>query len=248
MPSGLGISRSVTWDPSGATARLTLTYSAQSAPLQGPFLEVLPGLGGDAACPDAQWSDGSARPNVRSVTGIDTPCAWSVETGPIPAQGSVTATATVPLALTGANPTAALEEWLNSAAQATDTATSDGQVTSTAYPAQRLTSIDVKGPSRTVSGTTLRILLLPVWPSGPDEINPLYVSPATGKPSQALVAIAGGTAGVRFTDGCSGALDVSKDGLVVQAQSVAQDCQIVARVGNFDNLTSDPFEITTRSS
>jgi hypothetical protein len=41
---------------------------------------------------------------------------------------------------------------------------------------------------------------------------------------------------------------VSKDGLVVVAQSVAQDCQIGARVGNFTQLTSDPFEITTRGS
>nr|WP_232531621.1 serine/threonine-protein kinase [Microlunatus antarcticus] len=247
--SGLGISRSATWDPSSSTATLTITYAAQAAPLQGPFLEVVPGAGDAVAqCPAVQWSQGTARPNVRSVTGIDTPCAWSVETETIPAQGSVTATATVPLTLGGADPTSALEDWLRSAAQATDTATSDAQVTSTAYPVQRLTSIVVKGPTRTVSGTTLKISLLPVWPNGPDELNPLYLSPATGKPSQALAAIAGGAEGVRFTDGCSGALDVSKDGLVVQAQSVAQDCQIGARVGNFDNLTSEPFEITTRGS
>ena len=246
--TGLGVSRSVTWDPSSATAQLTLTYSAQSAPLQGPFLEVLPGLGGSAACPDAQWSDGSARPNVASVTGIDTPCAWSVDPGTIPAQGSVTAAVTVPLALTGADPTSALQDWLRAATEATDAATSDAQVTSTAYPAQRLTSITVKGPTRTVSGRTLKISLLPVWPSGTDALNPLYQSPSTGRPSQLLVAVAGGTAGVRFTDQCSGALDVSSDGLVVVAQSVAQGCQIGARVGNFSELTSDAFDITTRGS
>jgi hypothetical protein len=94
----------------------------------------------------------------------------------------------------------------------------------------------------------LRITLQPQWPSGLDPLNPLYNSPSTGEPSQALVAVAGGTSGVRFTDGCSGALDVSKDGLVVQAQSVAQDCQIGARVGNFTDLTSNAFEITTRGS
>ncbi len=44
------------------------------------------------------------------------------------------------------------------------------------------------------------------------------------------------------------ALSISKDGLVVQAQSVAQDCTIGARVGNFTNLASQPFEITTRGS
>ena len=248
-PSGLGISRTAIWDPSSSTAEITITYSAQAAALQGPFLEVIPGLGDAAAqCPAVQWQQGTAQPNVPSVTGIDAPCAWSVDTEPIAAQGSVTATATVPLALGGADPASALEEWLKAAADATDAATSDSEVTSTAYPAQRLTSIRVVGPTRTVSGKTLRISLLPVWPSGQDDLNPLFVSPPSGKPAQTLVAVAGGTAGVRFSDGCSGALDISKDGLVVVAQSVAQDCQIGAQVGNFTNLTSDPFEITTRGS
>lgn len=246
--SGLGISRAATWDSSSRAARLTITYSAQAAPLQGPFLEVLPGPGGSGACPAAQWQGASAQPNVRSVTGIDVPCAWSVDPETIAAQGSVTATATVPLDLAGPDPTSALQDWLTTAGTATDAATSDAEVTSTAYPAQRLTDIQVNGPSRTVSGQTLKILLLPVWPNGPDELNPLFRSPQTGKPTQALVAIAGGTSGVRFADGCSGALDVSKDGLVVVAQSVAQDCQIGARVGNFTDLTSQPFEITTRGS
>ncbi|GAA3563571.1 hypothetical protein GCM10022197_18930 [Microlunatus spumicola] len=248
-PSGLGISRSATWDPSSATAQVTITYSAQAAPLRGPFLEVLPGLDpAGSACPAVSWQQGTARPNVRSVTGIETPCAWSVDPGAIAAQGSVTATASVPLALGGADPTSALQEWLRSAGEATDGATSDAEVTSTAYPAQRLTDIRVQGPARTVSSRTLTISLLPVWPSGPDELHPLFQSPPQGKPAQALVAVAGGTSGVRFSDGCSGALDVSKDGLVVVAQSVAQDCQIGARVGNFTDLTSDPFEITTRGS
>ena len=247
--TGLGISRAATWDPSSATVRLTITYSAQAAPLQGPFLEVLPGLAdGGAPCPAVEWQQGQARPNVRSVTGLETACAWSVETATIEAQGSATASATVPLALTGADPTAALQDWLTSAGAATDAATSDAEVTSTAYPAQRLTDVQVVGPTRTVSGRTLQITLLPVWPNGPDALNPLYKSPSTAKPSHTLVAIAGGASGVRFSDGCSGALDVSKDGLVVQAQSVAQDCHIGARVGNFTDLASNSFEITTRGS
>ena len=171
-----------------------------------------------------------------------------MSTEPVPAQGSVTATATVPLALTGSDPTSALQQWLTSAATATDAAVSDAEVTSTAFPAQRLVDVSVVGPSRTVSGKTLQISLLPVWPSGPDELHPLFKSPPSGQPAQTLVAVAGGTEGVRFSDGCSGALDVSKDGLVVVAQSVAQDCQIGARVGNFTDLTSNPFEITTRGS
>jgi hypothetical protein len=247
--SGLGISRAATWDAATATAEVTITYSAQTAPLQGPFLEVLPGVGDAAAsCPAVSWQTGTASPNVRSVTGIETPCAWSVDPGPIEAQGSVTATATVPLALGGADPTAALEDWLRSSSDATDAATDDAQITSTAYPVQRLKGIEVDGPSRTVSGRTLQITLVPVWPSGPDGLNPLLRSPVTGKPSSLLVAVAGGISGVRFTDQCSGALSVAKDGLSVVAQSVAQDCSVGASVGNYTNLASTPFEITTRGS
>ena len=190
----------------------------------------------------------AGQPNVRSVTGIDVPCGWSVDPSTVQAQGTATATATVPLALGSGDPTSALQGWLTSAAKATDDATSDTQTTSTAYPAQRITDVQVLGPSRTVSGRTLRITLLPVWPNGPDNLHPLFRSPPAGDPSQALVAIAGGNKGVRFSDGCSGALGISKDGLVVTAQSVAQDCQIGAQVGNFTNLTSNPFDITTRGS
>src|SRR5205823_6224834 len=83
--------------------------------LRGPFLEVLPGAGAGEACPDVQWQGGVGQPNVRSVTGIDVPCGWSVDAQPVEAQGSVTATATVPLALPAGDPTAALQQWLSAA-------------------------------------------------------------------------------------------------------------------------------------
>ena len=89
-----------------------------------------------AHCLTVQWQGVSAQTNVPSVTGIDTPCAWSVETQPIQARSSVTATASVLLPLAAGDPTARLQEWLRSAGEATDAATSDSQVTSTAYPAQ----------------------------------------------------------------------------------------------------------------
>ncbi|WIB35787.1 hypothetical protein [Curtobacterium sp. MCJR17_043] len=43
-----------------------------------------------------------------------------------------------------------------------------------------------------------------------------------------------------------GALAVSSDGLVVTALSVAPSCTVRATVGNFTNLESQPFGITTR--
>ena len=180
------------------------------------------------------------------MTGIETPCAWSVDTEAIPAQGSVTATAKVPLALGGADPTSALEDWLRSAGEATDAATSDAQVTSTAYPCSA-DVVQVKGPTRTVSGRTLKITLVPVWPNGPDELNPLLLSPARASRPRRW-SRRRRRRGRAVHRRVLGRADVAKDGLVVQAQSVAQDCQIGARVGNFNNLTSEPFEITTRGS
>lgn len=247
LASGLGVSRTATWDRAQRTATLSVTYSAQSAPLTGPFLEVVPGPAGQG-CPPAQWQDGSARPNVASVTGFDTACAWAVSVPQIQARGSTTVSAELPLELPGSDPAAALQEWLDGAAAATEAAVSDGQVTSTAYVAQRLTDVQVVAPSRTVSGRTLRLTLVPVWPSGPDALHPLFRSPPSGEPASTLVAVAGGTAGVRFSDSCSGALSISDDGLVVVAQSVAQDCRVGARVGNFTDPASSPFEIATRGS
>lgn len=246
-PTGLGISRTATWDAQQQTVRLTITYSAERAPLRGPYLEVLPNVGGTGPCPEVGWEGAAARPNLSSVTGIDAACAWSVEPAPISARGTVTATAGVAVPALASDPTA-LSEWLRLASAATETAVSDSQTTSSAYPAQRLTGIEVVAPSRTVSGKTLRISLLPVWPNGVDQLDPLFVSPPSGAPSTTLTAIAGGTTGIRFADGCSGALTISDDGLVVIAQSVAEDCRVNATVGNFTDLAGNTFAITTRGS
>ncbi len=246
-PTGLGISRTATWDPQQQTVQLAITYSAERAPLRGPYLEVLPNVGGTGPCPEVVWEGAAARRNLSPVTGIDAACAWSVEPAPVSARGPATATADIALSGLGSD-SAALSEWLRLASDATEAAVSDSQTTSTAYPAQRLTGIEVVAPSRTVSGKTLRLALLPIWPNGTDQLDPLLVSPPSGAPSTPLTAIAGGTSGVRFADGCSGALTVSDDGLVVVAQSVAEDCRVNATVGNFTDLASNAFAITTRGS
>ncbi|HLS01000.1 MAG TPA: serine/threonine protein kinase, partial [Beutenbergiaceae bacterium] len=98
----------------------------------------------------------------------------------------------------------------------------------------------------TVSQTPLPITLVPVWPSGADELNPLYQSPSSGSPSQMLQDIAGGEDGVRFSDSCAGAVAISSDGLTVTALSVTSECRLHASVGNFTSLESSPFSITTR--
>lgn len=156
--------------------------------------------------------------------------------------------ASVPLALPSTGTDAALQEWLNAAAAATEAATTDSEVTSTSYPAQRLTDVQLVAPSRTVSGRTLKLSLLPVWPNGADPLHPLFASPPQGDSSSMLVAVAAGTSGVRFSDDCSGALQITRDGLAVTALAVADTCRVGSRVGNFADLSSNEFSIATRGS
>lgn len=247
-PTGLVISRSAVWNPDTQTAQLTLVYAAQRAALTGPFLQSIGAADKAGVCPEVEWQPGAASLNRPSTTGVQLRCGWSVEPNPVPAQQSVSVTATVPLPLPGADPSTALQSWLESMARETEAATTDSKVITTAYAAQRLSDIQVVAPSRTVGGQTLRLSLVPIWPSGSDALNPLFQSPPTGEPSTVLVAVAGGEAGVRFSDGCSGALSVSRDGLVVTAVSLADQCQVNARVGNFIDLASNAFSISTRGS
>lgn len=246
LPTGLSTTRKATIDPDRGTVTLAITYAAQSTALRGPLLEVLPGATARADCPAVTWNgEGvSAARNQPSLTGVDVACSWTLSDVEVPAGEDLTVQATVRLA--GVRDQAALQEWLDAAGAATTMAVTDPSVTGTAYPVQRLQGIEVRTPERTVSQTTLPVTLVPVWPSGADELNPLYRSPSTGRPSEMLTDVAGGESGVRFSDGCSGALAVSSDGLVVTALSVAPSCTVRATVGNFTDLESSPFGITTR--
>ncbi|GAA3589681.1 hypothetical protein GCM10022198_12010 [Klugiella xanthotipulae] len=243
LPTGLGVARTARYDATEQTVSLDITYSAQKAPLSGSLLEVIPAVGKSTACPAVSWEQVSAAKHQSSTTGMTTHCGWELTDITIPANGTVTVTATLPAETVDA---AGLNEWLAGAATATAEALNDPAVTSPAYPAQRLQSINVVTPPRTTSQTPLPITLVPVWPSGPDELNPLYQSPSSGTPSQMLQNIAGGEKGIRFSDNCSGTVAISSDGLVVTALSITPTCTLFAQVGNFTDLQSSPFSITTR--
>lgn len=241
-PTGLTISRTAEYDQTSGTIRLAIRYASQNSVLQSPFLEVLPGLNG-GTCPNVAWPDSPQKRNLSTATGMAVPCGWSVERRELPPQSAQEVQAEV------RQPIASQEElqsWLDAAAEATSTAVSDPEVISTAYPAQRLQGVDVQTAPRVVSEKTVDVTLIPIWPSGDDPINPLYKSPSVGEPSTMLVAIAGGLDGIRFSDGCSGALSVSADGLTVTALSQNPACTVDATVGNFTNLKSAPFAIVTR--
>ena len=245
LPTGLTISRDASYEPSTGRVLLKVTYSAQKAPLSGDFLEVIPGLEDGAACPAVSWDTTSASRNQGAVTGVDVDCGWNISGVDLASGGTASVTAMVPVAPADQQ---VLEEWLSAGAAATQAATQDTTVRGTAYPVQRLTGVEVRTPARVVTPSPLTITLVPVWPGGADELNPLYVSPASGKPSQMLAAVAGGEQGVRFSDGCGGALAVDSSGLTVTALQISPQCTVRASVGNFTDLQSPGFGITSREN
>jgi hypothetical protein len=245
LPTGLTISRRASFEPSSGQVRLTLAYAAQKAPLSGEFLEVIPGLAEGDACPAVTWEGATVSRNQASITGLDVECGWKLSGLQVPPGESVQVTATVPVAPADQK---ALETWLRAGSEATVAATQDPAVKGTAYPVQRLKDVEVRTPARVVTASPLKITLVPVWAGGADELNPLYVSPASGKPSQMLAAVTGGEKGVRFSDGCGGALAVDSSGLTVTALQITPQCTVRASVGNFTELQSPGFGITSREN
>ncbi|MCC3273640.1 serine/threonine protein kinase [Arthrobacter zhangbolii] len=245
MPTGLSISRSASFEPSSGKVRLTLAYAAQKAPLSGDFLEVIPGLAEADGCPVVTWEGAAVSRNQASITGLDVECGWKLSDLEVPAGGSVEVSAEVAVAPADQQ---AFDQWLRAGAEATAAAAQDPDVKGTAYPAQRLMGVEVRTPARVVTPSPLKITLLPVWAGGADELNPLYVSPASGRPSQMLTAVTGGEEGLRFSDGCGGALAVDSSGLTVTALQITPQCTVRASVGNFTELQSPAFSITSRES
>jgi serine/threonine-protein kinase len=245
LPTGLTISRTAFYEPTSGHTRLTVSYAAQKAPLSGEFLEVIPGIAEGDACPAAIWEEASVSRNQASITGLDAECGWKLSGLQVPAGGSVQVSAKVPVEPADQQ---ALDAWLRAGSQATMAATQDPAVKGTAYPVQRLKGLEVRTPARVVTPSPLKITLVPVWAGGADELNPLYVSPASGKPSQMLMAVTGGEKGVRFSDGCGGALAVDSSGLTVTALQITPQCTVRASVGNFTELQSPSFDITSREN
>ncbi len=243
FPTGLSVSRSARFDPGSQEISLEITYATQKAPLAGNFLEVVPGLEGMSGCPAVTWSPVQASRHQALNTGINVDCGWTLEGLQIPGNREVTVTASFPASV---KDSAELQKWLSEATSATTEALTDPDVVSTVYPVQRLQNIRVVTPYRAVTQEVLQVVLVPVWPSGPDELNPLYKSPSDGAPSKMLDDIAGSEKGIRFSANCGGAIGISSDGLNVTALSMTPGCIVSATVGNFTDLESSPIKINTR--
>ena len=246
LPSGLGTRIEGTYNPQDKSARLTFEFSSQKSALRGDILQVLPGVEGDS-CASVTWDAGQASSGVAknqsSVTAVDVPCSWNLSGVSIPANGVVQVRANVSAEFKDSR---AFEEWVNRIDSETSKAISDREVRSTAYPIQRLRSIELRVPSRVVNQSVLPVTVVPVWPSGADELNPLMVLPRTGEFSTLVQAISPDAQLISFSDGCSGHVLVSEDQRVVTALSVTSKCRLNAQIGNFTNLSSSDFAIITR--
>ena len=246
LPSGLGTRIEGTYNPRDKSARLTFEFSSQKSALRGDILQVLPGVEG-GSCASVTWDAGQASSGVAknqsSVTAVDVPCSWNLSEVSIPANGVVQVRANVSAEFKDSR---AFEEWLNRIDSETLKAISDREVRSTAYPIQRLRSIELRVPSRVVNQSVLPVTVVPVWPSGADELNPLMVLPRTGEFSTLVQAISPDAQLISFSDGCSGHVLVSEDQRVVTALSVTSKCRVNAQIGNFTNLSSSDFAIITR--
>lgn len=242
LPTGLSVTRQVTYDPETKTAELSIRYGAQAAPLRGPFLEVIPPAGAGDQCPLVAWEDADVSPNIPQVSGIAVPCGYAVEPPVVPAQGAVEVHARVMVELP-ADPQA-LDSWLASVSASTSQAL-DSQPAGAAYPGQRLEDVEVEVPVDVRVGSgALRVRLLPVWRGAerPDDLRVLHDSKAVGEPSELLEQVAGGLEGVWLSDGCDGAL-VIVNSRRVGVLRASESCTVRAQVGNFTDLVSTTFRI-----
>ena len=127
--------------------------------------------------------------------GLSAECGWSLAGIEVPADGQASVTGTFDAAVVDE---AELQDWLAEASCATSDALMAPETSFTAYPVQRLQDVSVRVPACAVSQTSLEAVLLPVWPGGADEVNPLLKSPSAGASSQMLQSVAGDGGDVRF--------------------------------------------------
>ncbi|MBD8870508.1 serine/threonine-protein kinase [Nocardioides donggukensis] len=241
-PSGLTVTREVAFDPASRTLRLTVRYATQKAALTGPFLEVVPAADDTQQCPAVDWQGAPQPSNIGRTTGILTACAYAIQAPTIPAQSSWEVTAVVDLDL-GDDPEA-VSTWLERAAGLTAEALGGASVQPSAYPVQRLADVRVDVPAGvTVRTRNLRVVLRPVWVSGPDDSITLLYDSSTGQSSGLLDQVAGGLEGVSLDESCGGALSISRQ-RAVSVLRPTEDCRIGADVGNFD-VESSPFTISS---
>ncbi len=139
LPIGLTVARVATYDPASGNVDLTITYTASGAPLEGPFLEVLPAAAEGGRCPLAAWVGGEQRPTSTSATGIRPDCpAYVVDVPALDVRGREQVDVVVSgLELDFETDPDALQTWLDDVSAATTDALAESGVKDDQFPVQR---------------------------------------------------------------------------------------------------------------
>ncbi|MGJ9421831.1 serine/threonine-protein kinase [Aeromicrobium sp. CF3.5] len=242
FPTGLGVESTAEYDPESGTIALVTTYSADRAPLTGEVLAVIPPVTTGGECPTVEWG-GAVERNIGRSTGILPECGgFSVDLS-VEAGQTVQYEAQISDIDLGEDPGSALQDYLDRQDEATRDAVTDPRVTGvTSYLLQRLSGLALQIPNTLTLGTddAVRIRLFPVFSDGePDELQPLYDSSSSGRPSTLLTAFVGDPQ-LTFTPSpsCDGAVVAQGDGDVVVRGQVSA-CTLTGQVGNFDDVESN---------
>lgn len=238
---GLSITRSASFDPQQKVLTVTIGYASTHATLPGPFFESVPATAAGGSCPTPAWIGASV---VRDSTlGVDAgSCGWQITpASPVGSASPSQVSFQVPFVPTGSGgAAAAVATYIQGEATTTDTALT-GLTSGPAYPAQRLSMVQVSVDGGVSLGKSINLVAYPVWgQSGQaDTLDPLYTTSTPG--GSALAKQLGGLTGP-FSDSCT---QIGVTHGVPFANSPATGCTLSVSVGG-QQATSDSFDINVR--
>lgn len=248
LPLGLTVSRSATYDPTSGAIDLTIAYSASTAPLTGPFLEVFPPAADGSGCPLAAWDGRQQQRTSTTSSGVRTECAaYVVEVPALPAQGREEVSVVVSgVGLDTAQDPGALQDWLEDVSAATTLALAGESVRDDQFPAQRVTGVWLEASPFSVRlREEIRVEVGPQFVTG--ERGPAFFDSFTtsGAPSGFLRQIAGGYDGVRLS-ACP-AVKVTAQNQVSGLVGGGRSCSIEVEVGKL-LVAEDSVRVTGAGS
>ena len=248
LPLGLTVSRSASYDPVDGSIDLTIAYSASTAPLTGPFLEVFPPAADGSGCPLAAWEGRQQQRASTTPSGVRSECAaYVVDVPALPAQGRQEVGVVVSGAgLDMAEDPGALQDWLQDVSAATTLALAGESVRDDQFPAQRVTGVWLEASPFSVRlREEIRVEVGPQFVTG--ERGPAFFDSFTtsGAPSGFLRQIAGGYDGIRLS-ACP-AVKITAQNQVSGLVGGGRSCAIEVEVGKL-LVAEDTVRVTGAGS
>lgn len=233
LPSGLIISRQITYSKSDDSYKYKLTFKTVKYPISGDVMDVLSLQEGK--CLEPAWQNPGVSPHSIVMTSIPAKCAWTINLPRVSVEKPFIQEATFPKGVSLPKTQTELAGWLKNNADKTRKYLQDQSVKSTAYPLQRIISLKLELPQRVTQGSTIPYSIIGVWPDGENRVSPIYSSESLGAASKVLTDISGGqgSSALRLNDRCSGAVSVSSNGREMVALHPAT-CEVEVIIGNYD--------------